>query len=123
MRHKLMIVDDFDDNRNLIKWILEGDYSLCEASTGLECLTSINEEKPDLILLDVNMPGISGYEVCKYIKKNPATATIPIIFMSSKNSSADHLNGYKPGEDEHIVRPINEDVLVAKIRFKLRACA
>lgn len=119
MTAKVMIVDDVDDNRNLLKMILEHDYSLCEASTGLECLMSINDEKPDLILLDVYMPGISGYEVCKRIKKNPATAMIPVIFMSSAQSPKDHLTGYQAGGDDHIARPINEEILIEKIRTTL----
>jgi PleD family two-component response regulator len=119
MTAKVMIVDDLDDNRNLLKMILEHDYSLCEASTGLECLMSINDEKPDLILLDVYMPGLSGYEVCKRIKMNPATAMIPVIFMSSTRSSRDHLTGSEAGGDEHIARPINEDILIEKIKTTL----
>lgn len=119
MTAKVMIVDDLDDNRNLLKMILEDDYSLCEARTGLECLMNIPQEKPDVILLDVYMPGISGYEVCKRIKRNPATAMIPVIFMSSAQTYKDQLTGYQAGGDAHIARPINEQVLVKKIRATL----
>jgi CheY-like chemotaxis protein len=114
-----MIVDDNSDNRKLMRMILEDDYTLCEARTGMECLSSIAEKRPDLILLDVNMPGINGYDVCRRLKGDPVTAVIPVIFISAMDLPEHRLEGYEAGGEEYIVKPINEDSFLTKVRATL----
>jgi CheY-like chemotaxis protein len=119
MTAMVMIVDDIADNRKLLRMILEDDYRLCEASTGIECLSTVTEEKPDVILLDVSMPGITGYEVCRRLKANSDTAMIPVIFISAMDSPQNRLEGYEAGGDEYMVKPVNEDILISKVRGTL----
>jgi len=116
---KLMIVDDDEDNVTLLRMVLEDDYTLCEARSGLQCLASIAEEQPNLILLDVCMSGISGYEVCRRLKQNPGTAMIPIIFISAGDLPEQRLEGYEAGGDEYIVKPVDAELLFSKIRSTL----
>ena len=80
---KILIVDDTAMSRLMLRGILEEDHEISEAENGEVCLAMINEFIPDLVLLDVDMPGISGFEVCVTLKKNAATANLPIIFVSA----------------------------------------
>lgn len=116
---KVMIVDDAEDNIALMRMLLEDDYELCEARSGLQCLSSVTNEQPNLILLDVSMPGISGYDVCRRLKQNPDTARIPVIFVSAMDMPEHRLEGYEAGGDEYIVKPVDADLLSSKISVTL----
>jgi len=120
---KLMIVDDHQSNRLVLTSILEDDYELCEAQDGTQCLAEVEREQPDLILLDVEMPDINGYDVCSALKKNPTTAMIPIIFVSAMDLPEQRLKGFEAGGDDYVVKPVDIDVLREKIAATLEVRA
>lgn len=120
---KIMIVDDTPDNIMLLRMILEDDFELSEAHNGSECLDVVQNDRPDLILLDVDMPDMTGYEVCRKLKQNPATSTIPIIFVSAMDLPEQRLEGFEAGGDEYIVKPVDAELLLQKINATLEVCA
>ncbi|MCR4411044.1 MAG: response regulator [Thermoguttaceae bacterium] len=122
-RGRILIVDDSEINVEILKEILSDSYQLATASTGEECLNVIREFAPDLVLLDVMMPGISGYEVCRRIKASPVGAFTQVILVSGKASKTERLQGYEAGADDYVVKPFDHDELLAKVRvqFRLRA--
>lgn len=120
MKHrKIMIVDDIEANVFLLKSLLSN-YQLCEAYSGQECLNSVESECPDLILLDVSMPYMDGYEVCKLLRSKAETAEIPIIFVSAQTSPEDRLLGYESGGDDYIVKPVAKEKLLLSVERYLR---
>ena len=111
----IMVVDDIESNRVLIKMILEDSYTIIESDSGPDCLEKCEQEIPDVILLDVNMPGMTGYEVCAKLRTCSNTATIPIIFVSAMDNVEERLAGFEAGGDEYITKPIDPGLLVEKI--------
>jgi len=116
---KILVVDDTADTRLLLKTFLEDDYSVTEADSGEACLAQIEQQIPDLILLDVDMPGMSGYDVCKHLRKQKSTEHLPIIFVSSLDSTEERLTGFEVGADEYIIKPIEPEKLISKVQFCL----
>jgi len=115
----IMIVDDVAENRLILQMILEVDYSLIEADSGKSCLALVSEEKPDLILLDVNMPEMSGYEVCKELRSQPETRFLPVIFVSALDGPKERLAGFEAGGDEYVTKPVDRNELLEKIKYRL----
>ena len=111
-------VDDNDVNLTLLKKSLK-DYDTLTFKTGEECLEKITEDQPDLVLMDVMMPGLDGVETCKRIKDNAATHDIPLIFLSAKFSIDDKLKGYAAGGDDYIGKPFDLEELMAKVNATL----
>ncbi len=116
----ILIVDDAADNRTLLKMLLEDDYEIEEADSGQACLDSVGNRKPDLILLDVNMPGLSGYEVCVKIRTNKETEALPVIFVSALDSTEERLAGFEAGADDYITKPVDGEALFEKIEIRLQ---
>jgi CheY-like chemotaxis protein len=112
----IMVVDDYPLNVLLVVRALEKIYNVTCADSGSQCLSLMKKNKPDLILMDVRMPGMDGYECCKIIKSTPAYEDIPIIFLSAHFETADKLNGYKSGGDDYLAKPCNLEELKAKIK-------
>lgn len=83
MKKKILVVDDEPGNLQVLRQILKGRYQLIFATNGEKALAAVAKHMPDLVLLDIMMPGISGYEVCEKLKENPATDEIPIIFVTA----------------------------------------
>lgn len=115
----ILIVDDEPINNHVFKETLEQYYHLEFAETGEECLEKVSIVNPDLILLDVNMPGIGGLKTCENIKKNNDTTDIPVIFISALSQPEDRMNGYKAGGEDYITKPFEEAELRAKIELTL----
>jgi len=92
---QILVVDDTTDTRMLLKALLEDDYTVTEADSGKACLAQIEKQVPDLLLLDVNMPGMSGYEVCEHLRKQKNTEHLPIIFVSALDSTEERLAGFE----------------------------
>lgn len=115
----IMIVDDIESNRVLLKMILEDDYTIVECDSGPACLSALESQIPDLILLDVNMPGMTGYEVCTEVRKNSQTLTLPILFVSAMDNVEERLAGFEAGGNEYITKPIDTQVLLEKITSAL----
>lgn len=111
----ILIADDEPLNVELMEEILEDDYQVDSVTSGQECLDFLKKNKPDILLLDVAMPNMSGYEVCKIIKEDD-DLHLPIIFVSARGAIEDRLTGYEAGGDDYLVKPFNCDELVAKIQ-------
>ncbi|MGH1484682.1 MAG: response regulator [Cellvibrionaceae bacterium] len=117
----VMIVDDADDNRMLQKMILEEHYTIVEAVSGEDCIEKVKELTPDIFLLDVNMLGIDGYEVCTHLRKQEATANTPIIFVSALYKPEERLKGYEVGADDYIIKPIDGEKLLERVQYHLES--
>jgi len=116
-KHTVMIVDDVESNRMLLKMILEDDYTIQECESGAECLDMIKQNLPDIVLLDVNMPGLSGYEVCTEIRKNKASATLPVIFISALDTVEERLAGFEAGGSDYITKPIKPEHVLDRVKY------
>ncbi len=119
-RYKILAVDDDLANLNIITEILSDDYDVKTAETGEEALAVVENIVPDLILLDIMMPGIDGYEVCKRLRSKEALVNTKILFLSAKEMLEERLLGYEVGGDDYITKPFDEEELLAKIRVFLR---
>lgn len=115
-RFTVLMVDDNSFNINLLRSTLQGEYKVRVSSNGNEALQAATLNKPDLILLDVMMPGIDGYEVCSRLKSQDSTRDIPVIFISSMDTEADREKGLKLGAVGYIKKPFRSDLVMAYVR-------
>lgn len=113
---KVLIVDDDISNIKLVAAILRDHYEVSVATSGVQALNLAHTFGPDLILLDVVMPGASGYEVCQLLRQSPETATIPVIFITAQDGLNDELAGLNVGAVDFIRKPINQMILLARVR-------
>lgn len=120
MEERILVVDDAPINRRILEELLDEHYELAFAADGEECLLKVREFEPELVLLDIMMPGIDGYEVCRRIKDSPIGAFTQVIFVSGKTSTAERMEGYEAGADDYIVKPFDHDELLAKVRIHFR---
>lgn len=115
-RPLILAVDDTPENLELLAKILEGQgYELALAVDGQQALELAAEKKPDLILLDILMPGMDGIEVCRRFKADPATQSIPIIFITAKAESDDILTGFETGAVDYVTKPFRIPELLARV--------
>ena len=114
-KFKILSVDDEPTNQLVIDEILEDDYEVKLVYSGEECLENVKEFSPDLILLDINMPGINGYETCERLKSDDKTRTIPVIILSALSTTEEKLKGYEVGASDYIPKPFDHDELLIKI--------
>ncbi len=117
----IMIVDDDDDNRTLVKTILANQgYEVEECSGGKEAIEKLKTLEPGLVILDLMMPEISGYDVLVHMKQHPHTQNIPVIFLTAKGEPEDVLSGYKDyGVEYYITKPFTSRQLLAGIKLYL----
>lgn len=115
----VLIVDDNRLNIDLLVDILEDDYKLLVALNGITALELIQDALPDIILLDIMMPEMDGYEVCKRLKSDDRTARIPIIFITAKTQTEDEANGLALGAVDYITKPVNPAIVQARIKTHL----
>ncbi len=117
----ILVVDDEEDILELVHYNLakEG-YQVETVATGEEALAAARRRKPDLVLLDLMLPGLDGLEVCKKLKADPATAPIPIVMLTAKGEDADIVAGLELGADDYITKPFSPRVLTARVRAALR---
>lgn len=116
----ILCIDDDRDILNLLKSILTGaGHTVITAAGAQEGLLKAREDKPDLILLDVTMPGMDGYEVCRKIKDDDATKDIPVIFITAKNEDADEARGLKMGAVDYIRKPFYQPIVKSRVRTQL----
>ncbi|WP_061288632.1 diguanylate cyclase [Azotobacter vinelandii] len=119
-RQTVLIVDDLPVNLAFVAGVLEAECEVIAASDGTSALRLAVEALPDLILLDVRMPGIGGFEVCRRLKASALTAPIPVIFLTSLSDPDDEAEGLEIGAIDYIVKPFNAPVLRARVRNHLR---
>ncbi|MEA1989973.1 MAG: fused response regulator/phosphatase [Pseudomonadota bacterium] len=112
----ILAVDDEQMNRFVLEDIIEDRYDLVVVASGQSCLDLVEERVPDLILLDINMPGISGYDVCKILKSKPETNNVPIIFLTAMMQVEDEKKGLQMGAVDYITKPFTESILLARIK-------
>jgi adenylate cyclase len=118
---RILVVDDNETNRDiLITRLQKHGYELLQAADGEEALASVAQHRPDLILLDVEMPKLDGFEVCRRLKNDPAMPFIPIILCTARAASADVVTGLDAGADEYLTKPLDQQALVARVRSMLR---
>ncbi|MBF0224484.1 MAG: response regulator [Desulfobacterales bacterium] len=119
-KQKILIVDDSPENIHILISTLKNNYVIIAAINGERALKLASlEPKPDIILLDIIMPGIDGYEVCKQLKNNDATANIPVIFITAKSDAIDETKGFEYGAIDFIIKPFSPLVVKARIKMHL----
>ncbi|WP_421657784.1 response regulator [Leptothermofonsia sp. ETS-13] len=115
----ILIVDDIPDNiRFLSPFLFEQGYTACKSIWSM-ALRAIQALVPDLILLDVNLPDMSGYEVCCQLKKDPLTSSVPIIFLSAGNEAIDKVKAFQLGAAGYITKPFHLEEVLARIQIQL----
>ena len=121
MAKKILVADDEEDVKIIMQLYLESKgYEIVTSYDGLDTLDKVKTEKPDLILLDVMMPVIDGFEVCKKLKDSPDTASIPIVMVSAASHAESKQRGLDAGAVEYIVKPFEPDHLVEVVRKILK---
>jgi DNA-binding response OmpR family regulator len=123
-RKKVLVAEDEPDIRGLIKFSLEFiGLEVVEVSNGQEAVRQAAQEQPDLILMDVRMPRLTGYEACKQLKEQESTKQIPIVFLSARGQEAEIKYGLGLGADEYILKPFAPDQLQQRVRSILERLA
>ncbi|RPJ70916.1 MAG: DNA-binding response regulator, partial [Alphaproteobacteria bacterium] len=113
--YRLLIIEDDEDIRNYIREELSSDFKVLSANNGEEGLNMANKVIPDLIITDVIMPGLSGYELCRRLKNQMVTSHIPVLILSAKTSVENQIEGLEMGADVYMIKPFNLDHLKAQI--------
>ena len=122
--YKILIVDDVVSNVLLLKILLTNEkFQVCTANCGNACIEQAKAEKPDLILLDVMMPDISGFDTAVILKKDPETADIPIIFLTALNNPNDLVKGFQVGANDFLTKPFNKEELVMRVMHQIQLVA
>jgi len=119
-RKKILIVDDENINIEILKSILESDHEILTALGGSEGIAQIENEQPDLVLLDMEMPDVNGLKVCQAAKANTATRGIPIIFVTSMSETSDEETGLIAGACDYIAKPVNAAIVKARVAIHLQ---
>jgi len=121
MTARVLVVDDILSNVKLLEAKLTAEYfEVVTAFNGLECLTKVAETAPDIVLLDVMMPGMDGFEVCRHIKSDPKTAHIPVVMVTALDQPSDRVAGLEAGADDFLTKPVDDAALFARVRSLVR---
>lgn len=121
MSARVLVVDDILPNVKLLEAKLSNEYyEVLTATNGQEALQKIDQDRPDLVLLDIMMPGMDGFEVCTKIKENPEWAHIPVVMVTALTDTADKVRGLEAGADDFLSKPINDTALMARVRSLVR---
>jgi putative two-component system response regulator len=119
-RKTILVVDDTPDNLSLMSGLLKEEYRVRLANSGERALKAVQGDNlPDLILLDIMMPGMSGYEVCQALKADLRTQPIPVIFLTAMSAPEDEQKGLELGAVDYVTKPINPSLLLARVRNHL----
>src|SRR5579864_4323641 len=121
MTARVLVVDDIPSNIKLLEARLVAEYfDVVSASDGQEALARIAEQEPDIVLLDVMMPGMDGFEVCHRIKSNPKTAHVPVVMVTALDQTSDRVAGLDAGADDFLTKPVDDAALFARVRSLVR---
>jgi len=113
---KVLIIEDDPSFSRAVSHIVEKEgYSVITASNGITGLRMAKEDKPDLLILDVMLPGVDGFEICSRLRNEPQTTKLPIIMLSAKGQEADKTTGLKVGADVYLTKPVDRAVLLEKL--------
>ncbi len=117
----ILVVEDDEDIQQLVEYnLLKAGYKVSVAETGEEGLRQARAEHPDLVVLDLMLPGLDGLEVCRTLRRDPATARLPVVMLTAKGEEADIVTGLELGADDYVTKPFSPKVLLARIRAVLR---
>ena len=120
---KILIVDDNTSLRRMLRLnLVKAEYEILEAEDGNKALKQVKECIPDVILLDIMMPGMTGFEVCKKLRSNPKNSVIYIIMLTAMTDSSDKITGLDIGADDYLIKPFEIKELLARIRVGIRSC-
>ena len=119
-RGRVLIVDDNATNVDILRRLLRKDFEVATAASGEECLSMVPTFKPQLVLLDIMMPGMDGYEACRRIKSSAIGEFVQVILVSGKGSTAERVKGYEAQADDYIVKPFDHEELLSKVRVQFR---
>lgn len=111
----VLVVDDAPDNRLILESMLSQSYQVSSVESGEACLEFCQQDVPDVIVLDVEMPGLDGYDTCKALRNLSDTATVPVIFATGKDTQEERLTGFEVGGNAYLTKPINNDALIEQI--------
>ena len=120
LKSKILIIEDNADTRKFLESVLSNEFEPIGAENGIIGLEHARKFKPDLILLDIMLPILSGYDVCKLLKKDERTSQIPIIFLSAKNTVQNITEGLSFGAEDYVSKPFDYKELIARIQVRLR---
>src|SRR6266508_335183 len=121
MSARILVVDDVPANVKLLEARLSAEYfDVLTASNGAEALDLCSRSECDIILLDVMMPDMDGFEVCRRLKSNPATHFIPVVIVTALDSPSDRVRGLESGADDFLTKPVSDIVLIARVRSLTR---
>ena len=121
MASRVLIVEDERDIRDLVVLHLQRDgYEVTSAASGEEALAHVRQSPPDLVVLDLMLPAMSGLEVCRRLRQDPATATLPILILTAKADEVDRVVGLELGADDYVVKPFSPKELLARVHAVLR---
>jgi DNA-binding response OmpR family regulator len=118
---RILIVDDYIASIDVLQHILRKEYRIATATSGRMCLMMVPEFRPHLVLLDVMMPGMDGYETCRRIKLGPLGRFVQVMLVSGLDTTADRVRGYDALADDYIVKPFDHNELLSKVRAHFRA--
>lgn len=119
---RVMIVDDSPtDVQNIRNILAKAGHQPIEATSGQDAIDRIQKERPDVVIMDVVMPGVNGFQATRQLAKDPATARIPIMVVSSKNQESDRMWALRQGAKDYLVKPVKESELLAKLNALLGA--
>ena len=117
MNRTILVVEDQEDNRQILRDLLDNaGYEMCEAENGEEALSAVAKQRPDLILMDIQLPIMDGYETTRRLKSDPSTNGIPIIVVTSYALSGDENKAREAGCDAYVTKPYSPRALLAKIK-------
>lgn len=120
-KERILVVEDEEDIRELVEYnLLRQGYAVEGVGTGEAALASARRELPDLMLLDLMLPGMDGLEVCRRVKSDPKTQGVPIVMVTAKGEEIDQVTGLEVGADDYLTKPFSPKVLIARIRAVLR---
>jgi DNA-binding response OmpR family regulator len=119
MKQKILVVEDNPDTRRFLQVMLSREFEVHTAADGREGLDLASSVKPDLIILDVIMPVLNGYDTCRRLKASPETEWIPVIFLSGKNTTAEIAHGLSVGAEDYLPKPFDHQELLARVKARL----
>jgi len=121
MKNRILIIEDEEDIRELVRYNLEREnFSVVEAESGEDGLKEVSKKQPDLILLDLMLPGKDGMQICRELKHDKASQNIPVVMMTARGEESDIVAGLELGAEDYIVKPFSPKVLVARVKAVLR---